>query len=154
MKIYLAGSIAGGRKFAKNIRSIAAVLEKLGHEVISPFVVSTQVNESRFPGLKGKKLAEAKFKEDLDLVLNKVEAIVAEVSQPSHGVGVELGAITAGRILTNIRTPILLLMDDSLKNKTKSSLIFGNPHATFKYYNKDNVERVLKNFFGNIRTTK
>lgn len=146
MKIYLAGSISGGRKFADNLKFIAKALEELGHEIISPFVVDIEINKQRYPGLKGEQLARAHFEEDLDLVLNKADAIAAEVSQPSHGVGIEIGAITTKKMLQNIDTPILLLRDESLKDKKTSKLLSGNPHAVFSHYSKENVKEILAEY--------
>ena len=143
MKIYLAGSMSGGRKFAKNIQIIANALEELGHEIISPFVVDSKINEERFPGLEGRELAKAHYEEDLDLVLNKADAFVAEVSQPSHGVGVEIGAITTKKMLGKSDIPVLLLADDYLKNKKISSLVYGNPYAVFEFFNKDSIKNIL-----------
>ena len=143
MKIYLAGSIAGGREFEANIKLIANVIKSLGHEIISPFVVDIKLNEDRFPGLEGKELAKAHFDEDLDLVLNQADAFVAEVSQPSHGVGVEIGAITTKKMLGKSDIPVLLLTDDYLKNKKISSLVYGNPYAVFEFFNKDSIKNIL-----------
>lgn len=143
MKVYLAGSMSGGREFADNIKLIAKELQAMGHEVISPFVVDMKVNENRYPDLEGRELAKAHFEEDLDLVLNQADAVVAEVSQPSHGVGIEIGAITAKKMLQGVDTKVLLLRDESLRGEKESKLVTGNTYAVFQYYNQENIKRIL-----------
>ena len=150
MKVYLAGSMAGGRAFAGSLREINDLLINLGHNVLTPFVVDEKINQIRFPKLKGVNRARAIFKQDLELV-TKADVIIAEVSQPSIGVGIELG-FAAGLIrLAGKAKPILLLRHRSLENERNSNLVLGNPYATFLYYDKESIEGVITNFFQKIK---
>jgi nucleoside 2-deoxyribosyltransferase len=150
MNVYLAGSMAGGRDFADGLAQISRILIKIGHKVLTPFVVDDEINIKRFPGLKGSSRAKAIFEEDLDLVTQS-DVIIAEVSQPSTGVGVELG-YTVGLIrLSKKKKPMLLLRHKSLESVRNSSLILGNPHATFTYYEKASLEKIIDKFFQDLK---
>lgn len=149
MKIYLAGSIAGGRDFEEGVKAINAVLSKLGHEVVTPFVVDQEINSKRFPDLTGSVRSQAIFTEDLELV-EKADVIIAEVSQPSTGVGIELGFTLAFARLLGTRKPTLLLRHDSLQDVRNSSLVEGNTYAEFCHYNSETLEAIVGGFFENI----
>ena len=140
MDVYLAGSIAGGRDFADDIKLIAKTAEKLGHTILTPFVVDASINAKRFPDLSGVEKSRAKYDEDMTL-LNKCTVAVAEVSQPSLGVGIELGQ------LMTMDKPVLCLRHKKLEDKKMSSLVEGNPHFVFKHYDKDTIREVLQDFF-------
>ena len=90
MKVYLAGSMSGGREFADGLLAINSVLQEFGHEVLTPFVVDERISATRFPGLQGQDEARAVFEDDLRL-LQQADVAIAEISQPSTGVGVEIG---------------------------------------------------------------
>ncbi len=153
MKIYLAGSMAGGRDYADGLVAINKVLIELGHIVLTPFVVDPKINEQRFPKLKGVKRARAIFEEDIELVTES-DTIIAEVSQPSTGVGTELGYALGLIRLAKKRKPILLLRHKSLEKVPTSNLIIGNPHATFSYYDKGSVGSVVWNFLNKLSKKK
>lgn len=136
MKIYLAGSISGGREFEKGIKAIAKVLQDEGHEILTPFVVDSELNTRRFPNLTGKERDRAIFREDLNLLVMS-DAIIAEVSKPSTGVGIELGFLLGMMVFNGVRKPTLALVDDSLREKRNSSLLGGNPYVRLLYYSPE-----------------
>lgn len=138
MKVYLGGSIHGGREFAEGLKLICGHLEEMGHEVLTrDFVVN--LSEIDFGPIR----------DDVGIVrrdLAKVEeadVLIAEVSSGSHGVGYE------HRHAESLGTPVLLLRHDSLAlEKTKSSFLFatGYPKLRFSYYNEASVRWILESF--------
>lgn len=79
-KIYLSVPIITNRD-QRIAREIAGVIESAGHELISPWVISEDPND----GLD----AAGVFKRDANAV-SGCDIIVANVSVPSHGVGMEI----------------------------------------------------------------
>ena len=140
MKIYLAGSIAGGREFAKQIALISQCLEGMGHDVLTKNnVVQTKDLNKYHDNLKNRKLI---FNRDKKWILN-CDAVVMEVSVYSHGVGYEHAiAEIAGK-------PVLILRHDSLKKNRYSAFLDGTGYAklTFSFYNEKNVREILNKFF-------
>ncbi len=149
MKVYLAGSMSGGRNFEDGILAIGGVLRELGHEIITPFVVDPSLNEQRFPGLTGKARSDAIFADDLKRLI-EADVVVVDVSQPSHGVGIELGILfSLSRLLGDIK-PTLCLRHESANGRL-SSLIEGMPTVSeIKSYKPWTVEGVIKDFFAKI----
>jgi len=148
MKVYLAGSISGGREFESGMQAIGKALGKLGYEVLSPFILDTKVNDARFAKLKGLARAKAIHDEDLELI-RSADVFIAEISSPSHGVGVEAGYSyrmnEKGRKL-----PMLFLKHKSTKDKRASFLLAGSHWVVVELYDERNVKRVLKKFFENL----
>lgn len=149
MKIYLAGSMVGGRDFEEGVKEINNALIKLGHEVTSPFVVDPEINAARFPDLSGVELDNARFEDDLKRI-QEADCVVMEVSQPSHGVGFEMGWTTALIRLAHQEKPLLFLKHASLREGKNSSLVRGNPHAKFEYYDKETVGNIVENFMRSV----
>ncbi len=82
MKVYLAVPIVGSRDL-NTARTVAHVISGLGHEVTSPWVLDED---------SGYMLPECEiFNRDLEAV-KASDIIVAEVTLPSHGVGMEVMA--------------------------------------------------------------
>lgn len=79
-RIYLAVPIVAGRDLAV-ARSIAEALVGLGHEVVSTWVLKEDADVSLSP--------ERIFERDVKGV-RECDVLVAEVSTPSHGVGIEI----------------------------------------------------------------
>lgn len=139
MKVYLGGSIHGGREFAEGLKLICGVLEEMGHEVLTrDFVVN---------------LSEVDFgpqRDDFGIVrrdlarVEEGEVLIAEVSKGSHGVGYE------HRHAEGLGKPILLLRHASLAQElTKSSFLFatGFPRLRFSYYDESSIKGLLEEFF-------
>ena len=79
-KVYLSVPIIANRD-TRTAREIARVIKSAGHELISPWVISEDPNDG---------LNEAGvFERDVSAV-SRCDIIIAEVSVPSHGVGMEL----------------------------------------------------------------
>ncbi|MDO8452423.1 MAG: deoxyribonucleoside 5'-monophosphate N-glycosidase, partial [bacterium] len=82
LKIYLGGSIYGGRDFEDGLKLIARVAKELGHDVLTDdFVVNVDLTEKEgtYTGVVERDVTK----------LNLADVFIAEVSQASHGVGYE-----------------------------------------------------------------
>lgn len=121
MKIYFAGSIRGGRddrelyeQLIQNIQTQATVLtEHIGDANITS---------------DGQRKDSDRFIHDRDLFwLFESDAMIAEVTHPSLGVGYELG-----RAIEN-KKPILAL-HRKRKERKLSAMIAGCPHIQCKLY--------------------
>lgn len=86
MNIYFSCSITGGRKDENIYQRIVNYLEKNGHEVPTAHLALPEVMKDE-SDLK----AVDVYQRDMEWVRN-CDAIIAEVSTPSHGVGYEIAA--------------------------------------------------------------
>ena len=121
MKIYFACSITGGREFESIYGALTEALLADGHHVPTAHLARPTVveMETRVP-------AREVYERDVQWI-SEADALVAEVSVPSHGVGYEVGlALGAGK-------PVLCLAQQDRK---VSKMITGNPdsHLTTKTY--------------------
>jgi nucleoside 2-deoxyribosyltransferase len=83
MKIYFAASIRGGRSLQTTYQAIVEHLKQSGHEVLSENVAFETMAEQ---GISD----EAIYAQDTAW-LDECDAVVAEVTTPSLGVGYEIG---------------------------------------------------------------
>ena len=84
MKIYFAASISGGRKYEKTYQFIVDFLKKQGHTILTEHIAYPSVFEEE------KHISPEKvYSRDLDW-LSESEIVIAEVSNPSLGVGYEI----------------------------------------------------------------
>lgn len=128
MNIYFAGSIRGGRDDIKIYQEIITFLKTKG-DVLTEHV-----------GLKGinamgevDKTEAYIYERDMSW-LNQSDIVVAEVTQPSLGVGYELA------YAENRQIPVICLFRPSSGNHL-SAMIRGNKY--FKIMNYNNLEEVL-----------
>ncbi|KAK3092377.1 hypothetical protein FSP39_002129 [Pinctada imbricata] len=134
-KIYFAGSIRGGRDDAELYLRIVTQLKDYG-TVFTEHVASPTVE-------KDDGQLESKFIHDRDMDwLNQSDYLVAEVTQPSLGVGYEIGRAV------DLNKKILCLFRPEGKRKL-SCMIDGavGPNFTVKYYTEEEVPGILKEFF-------
>ncbi|HPI72293.1 MAG TPA: nucleoside 2-deoxyribosyltransferase [bacterium] len=84
MQIYFAASIAGGRDFLPTYQRMVGYLKDLGHVVSTEHIVAPNVwhQESRMT-------PEQIYERDV-IWLQQADGVVAEVSNPSLGVGYEI----------------------------------------------------------------
>ena len=134
MKIYFAGAIRGGREDAEFYFNIIHYLEKFG-VVLTEHVGNTELSE------KGE-LSQTDndiFQRDLSW-LQSADAVVAEVSTPSLGVGYELG------IAEKLKIPVLCLYRP-IKGKRLSAMINGNEEFQCRVYQGfDEAKTHINNF--------
>lgn len=84
MKIYFSCSITGGRSEEKVYQILVQAMQHLGHEVPTAHLSSPEVMEME-------KVVSANEIFERDMAwLAECDAVVAEVSSPSHGVGYEI----------------------------------------------------------------
>jgi nucleoside 2-deoxyribosyltransferase len=84
MNIYFCGSIAGGRKYLAAYQKIVSYLKSRGHRILTEHVVQPNVLE-----LEEKLTPEQIYTRDIDW-LKECDCVIAEVSNPSLGVGYEI----------------------------------------------------------------
>jgi nucleoside 2-deoxyribosyltransferase len=140
MNVYFSCSITGGRADEEIYQVLVAELLRLNHTVPTAHLSSPEVVELE-------KIVDSNeiFLRDMGW-LEKCDAVVAEVSTPSHGVGYE---IAAGLYLGK---PVLCCYR---KGRKVSKIITGNnsKNITVREYS-DNNEAVhwLKEFLAAIKT--
>ena len=133
MKIYFAGSIRGGREDKNLYSQIIKNLQKYG-TVLTEHIGDQNLTDS------GEDLSD-KFIYERDLYwIKESDIVVAEVTQPSLGVGYEIGkAEEHGK-------KILCLYREN--NKRISAMISGNENlVTLKYNTLDELFKNIKDFF-------
>ena len=113
MNIYFACSITGGRAYEAVYQSITRALREIGVEVPIAHLAEAGVVDEE-------KRVEPRTVYERDVAwMRSADALVAEVSVPSHGVGYEIGyALGLGK-------PVLCLHE---QGRAVSKMITGNPH--------------------------
>jgi 2'-deoxynucleoside 5'-phosphate N-hydrolase len=84
MRIYFAASIAGGRSYLPAYRQIVAFLKERGHTVLTEHIVAADVLKEEQPFT-----AQQIYSRDIAW-LESCDRVVAEISNPSLGVGYEI----------------------------------------------------------------
>jgi hypothetical protein len=124
MKIYFAASITGGRDFADIYVDIVMELRKYG-EVLTEHIVDTALDDR---GNQVSKSAEEIFLQDRAWI-DEADVVVAEVTQPSLGVGWELG------YAQSIGKKVICLFNLS-SGRTFSAMIKGNEYFDCPEYSE------------------
>jgi nucleoside 2-deoxyribosyltransferase len=128
MNIYFSCSITGGRKDQQAYQAIVTALLEDGHEVPTAILASKDVMafetiiqpEEVF-------LRDTAWVEDCD-------AVVAEVSTPSHGVGYEIAlALSLGK-------PVLCCYQSG---RRVSKMILGNNHPLIQLAEYDELHQIV-----------
>ncbi|XP_037321186.1 2'-deoxynucleoside 5'-phosphate N-hydrolase 1 [Pungitius pungitius] len=146
MKVYFCGSIRGGRDDVPVYRRIVQKLQSYG-TVLTEHVSSTEITE------RGEDAASAGDRSihdrDVDW-LRQCDVVVAEVTQPSLGVGYELG-----RAVAMEKRIFCLFRPQSGRNL--SAMIRGAADGDIfvvKDYIEEEVENVLEEFFKHLKDVK
>ena len=112
MNIYFACSITGGREFETVYQAIIAALVEDGHEI-----PTAHLAEGGVMALEAVANPEDIYARDVAWIQG-CDALIAEVSTPSHGVGYEIGyALGLGK-------PVLCCYQ---ADRSVSKMISGNP---------------------------
>ncbi|KAJ3610131.1 hypothetical protein NHX12_022225 [Muraenolepis orangiensis] len=142
MHIYFCGSIRGGRQDVSIYQKIVQKLQTYG-EVLTEHVSHSQLSEKgEYAVLKGD---QAIHQRDMDW-LTLSDVIVAEVTQPSLGVGYELGRAVA------MEKRILCLFRPS-SERSLSAMIRGADDGDLvqvQDYTEDQVEAILEDYFAKL----
>ncbi len=137
MKIYFAGSIRAGRQDADIYLQIINYLQTKG-EVLTEHIGSVSLK------VMGEDGTSEKFIHDRDINwLLESEVIVAEVTNPSLGVGYELGrAFENGKKILCLYRPT--------KDKKLSAMIRGSNFTTYNYKSLEEAKHYIDKFFRDI----
>ena len=131
MKIYFAGSIRGGRNDAEIYSQIIEFLKRYG-KVLTEHVGKKDLNSMGESALSDKQIHDR----DIRWLLES-DLMVAEVTNPSLGVGYEIGrAIEAEK-------KIICLYRES--DKKLSAMISGSKNIdTIKYYQLEDIKKAIE----------
>ena len=139
MKIYFAASIRGGRKDQNKYNELIQFLSS-EVEVLTEHVGDSSLEQTGEQNLSDKEI----YERDLEW-LESADAVIAEVTNPSLGVGYELG------IAEKLGKPVLCLLDDSDHNRTLSAMISGNHKiTTFHYTSLDQAKERIISFIHSV----
>ena len=139
MKIYFAASIRGGRKDQNKYNELIQFLSS-EVEVLTEHVGDSSLEQTGEQNLSDKEI----YERDLEW-LESADAVIAEVTNPSLGVGYELG------IAEKLGKPVLCLLDDSDHNRTLSAMISGNHKiTTFRYTSLDQAKEEIISFIHSL----
>jgi nucleoside 2-deoxyribosyltransferase len=134
MKIYFACSITGGREFESIYQVITRALAEDNHQV-----PTAHLAESGVASVEAVIDPVEVYTRDT-IWIQESDALIAEVSVPSHGVGYEIGyALGLGK-------PVLALYQESRK---VSKMISGNPDPNLLvrcYEGPENAVEIIRTF--------
>lgn len=134
MKIYFAGSIRGGRDDKALYAELIAMLSNFGQ------VLTEHIGDQTLSAL-GDDGPNDTFIYNRDMqFLHEADVIIAEVTQPSLGVGYEIGWAESNH------KPVLCLFREQ-PNKRISAMIAGNDKlSVLPFVNVDNAQDIVINF--------
>jgi len=134
MNIYFACSITGGRDFEPVYQAIISALLADGHVVPTAHLADSSVKT-----LESIVNPREVYERDANWIRN-CEALIAEVSTPSHGVGYEVAyALSIGK-------PVLCIYQ---QDQTISKMLSGNSHACIlvrPYHDANDAIAIIRSF--------
>ena len=135
MTVYFACSITGGRQEEKIYQLIVAELQNLGYAVPTAHLSQSDVTE-----IENTADPRETYTRDINWI-QEAQALVAEVSTPSHGVGYEI-AYALG-----LDKPVLCLAHES---SPVSKMVTGNTHPNLslvRYTTPEEIQPIIHLFF-------
>ncbi len=141
MRIYLACTVRGDRHAIDVARRACSTLEALGHDVLTRHLLEDDVEE-----VEGRQPDSLVFERDIQW-LTACDALVAEASGSSSGVGFEVGFVLARARQSGQR---LVVLYDASRRSAVSRLISGNvdPHCrTLAYRSIEDIAPFLVTLF-------
>lgn len=140
MKIYFGASITYDRSMLPVYQKIVAEIKKLGHEVLSEYVVDPQLKPGA--GLS----AEQLFARET-ATIDKADVMVAEVTAPSWGTAFLIEhALDKGK-------PVVALYYKEAEQPLPL-MIAGHPELYVAHYDEDSVHAVLKKNLSHFQQMK
>jgi nucleoside 2-deoxyribosyltransferase len=128
MNIYFSCSITGGRNDQKNYQDIVSALVAAGHVVPTAILADPLILD-----YEAATSAEEVYERDIAW-LDECDAVVAEISTPSHGVGYEIAyALEKGK-------PVICGYQ---AGKRVSKMLTGNTHSQMNVLAYDRVEEFI-----------
>lgn len=139
MKVYLSTAITGGhRDYVDAVKEICDALKDAGVEVLNERVAD--------PNFPSPQTDRAQTMQELRAWLEEADALIAEATISSTGVGCELTAVQMrGK-------PVLLLYDAHFGFRI-SDWVTLNPHRNMKarpYRDHAEIQRLVKEFVGSL----
>ena len=134
MNIYFACSITGGRDFEPFYRAIITALIADGHVVPTAHLANPRVKL-----FEGQVLPGEIYERDTAWI-RACEALVAEVSTPSHGVGYEVA------YALNLNKPVLCVYREG---QPVSKMLTGNSHPSISvksYRDAEEAVAIIRTF--------
>jgi len=129
MNIYFSCSITGGRKDQSAYRAIVDHLLAKGHTVPTAVLADEDILD-----FESVITPEEIYSRDIEW-LDACDAVIAEVSTPSHGVGYEIAyALLIGK-------PVLCGYENG---KTVSKMLTGNDHPGFRMQVYNSVDEFIR----------
>ena len=139
MKVYFACAITGGRDNAHLYQDIVDSIKANGGEVLSELFANQSVDQKKGLGAKHGMSKQDIWAWDLNWV-READVIIAEVTQPSLGVGYEIAKAEEWN------KPILALFYEPSENRL-SSMIEGSSYTVTRYYStKQDATKHIKEF--------
>jgi nucleoside 2-deoxyribosyltransferase len=138
MKVYFSCSLTGGRHDQATYAAIVQDLEAAGHHVPTAHLAAPDVMDLE----RVVDPAEV-YQRDIEWI-QECDAVVAEVSTPSHGVGYEIA------YALSLRKPVLCCHRQEAR---VSKMLTGNdsPGMVVKPYDgTDHVVRLIREFLGDL----
>ena len=135
MKIYVSGSIYGGRQKIETYRTMINALEKYGEVCDKQIIDEDVLKKEEFQ-------SDEEIFEGLEALLKTSDLVFAEVTVPSLGVGYELG------FADQLGKKIIAIYDLNVIDKV-STMIRGNKRIKLIGYHDiseivDNLDELLK----------
>jgi nucleoside 2-deoxyribosyltransferase len=141
MRIYFAGSMSGGRQQAHLYPQFIEELRKHG-EVLTEFVGNlgfTRMGERDTTPL-------AIYQRDVNFI-NNCDVMVADVTVPSLGVGVETA-------LASMQGKSILALYQPGEGRKLSAMIAGNPYVTvMEYQSREEALAAIGRYFENLASS-
>lgn len=138
MDIYFACSITGGRREEKEYQQIVRLLLADGHHV-----PTAHLSQSNVTTLEKVVDPGEVFTRDIQWIDN-CQAMISEVSTPSHGVGYEIS------YALSIQKPVLCLYRSGIP---VSKMITGNDHPLLRvaeYHSAEELPEIIRGFLARI----
>lgn len=133
-KIFVSGSIRGGRQLLDTYRFMCGTLGETGVEVLSWHIADPELEET-----ESKMTEQEIYDRDMGL-LAESDALIAEVTIPSTGVGYEIC-----RAL-DLKIPVLCLHKP---DAAVSAMVLGNPYPSMvirTYSDEDSLKEIIIEF--------
>ena len=132
MNIYFACSITGGRELESAYQQIVTALEKEGHIIPTSHLVQSDVMDNE------RSITPQEVYERDTKWIEQCDALIAEVSVPSHGVGYEIG------YALNIGKPVLCIHH---QERRVSKMITGNADSGLSVKSYASLEEAIAQVF-------
>lgn len=138
-KVYFACSITGGRQQSEKYPTIVKFIQDSGAQVLSELFSGTEIDASKGVSVNPDATPHDIWEWDLNWI-READAIVAEVSQPSFGVGYEIAKAHEWN------KPVLALYQP-VEGKKLSSMLVGSPNVTvFEYAEVSETQAAIQEF--------